>query len=284
MPKHPPCGRAAAARTLFLFSVVCAFGRPAVGGTEATAPPQPLLGPGGKIALFSGVLQFGPYSASQTEPTSDFYIFQPAGKLGGSLPVVLFIHGALLNTEGVPLGDQPSNYQGWINQLVVKGYTVVFPVSFDSASPNTWLPVLTDDWIASIGLLQSKTGGLIPPATDQAGIQAFCAGHSYGAYDCFTLLQSLYLVPKPNAPLPRAIAAMNPALGAPGRSLNLTSIPPGTYVVEVKSDEEVLNQLQTADQLWEFLEAEIPSSQRDYLELITDKHGTPEQLGNLAGR
>ena len=246
-----------------------------------TPPPQPTEGPGGSDYLYSSSKQFGVFYANplQRQPYSTFYIFEPTGSSPPtSLPVVLFLHADFASLEGFLPGDSPSNYTYWIQHLVRKGYTVVFP-TYDDTTSGQYTNIIINSWQAALSLLESGATGLIPPGHDSRGIQTVCAGHSFGAYQCFATAQQLTTSPIFGVPVPRAIAAFNPGVGMTGElSLDFSQISPSISVVLVDSDEDTTD-IPTAQAIWTSIGTAIPSGSRDFLEVISDTTGQPAQLG-----
>jgi hypothetical protein len=247
-----------------------------------TPPGQPSTGPGGSTYLYRSVTEYGPYySTSSKAGDSEFIIYQPkASTLPTSLPVALFLHGYLLQIEGYPTGDSPNNYIYWIQHLVQQGYTVVYPYYDYGLEASEFTDSILRSWGTALELLEAKTGGMIPPSEDALGIQTVFTGHSMGAYQCFATAQQLTVTPVKGIPLPRAIAGMTPGIGN-GSTLptNFSQISPSIRVVLVDGDEDTVD-IPTAQAIWSSIENVIPSNNRDFLEVISDSHGSPAQLGN----
>ena len=247
-----------------------------------TPPGQPVDGPGGSVYLYSSVETFGPYySKSNQAPYSEYFIYEPKGsKTPTSLPVVLFLHGYLLQIEGYPAGDSPNNYIYWIQHLVQQGYTVVYPYYDYQLEPSDFTGSILRSWVAALSLLETGGNGLIPPRIDSLGMQTVFTGHSMGAYQTFAVAQALTLSPIDDVPLPRAIAAFTPGIGNGGTlPLNFSKISPAIRLILVDADEDTPD-IPTAQSIWNSIEEVIPSGNRDFLEVITDSHGSPAQLGN----
>ncbi len=246
-----------------------------------TPPAQPATGPGGSDYVYRSVTTYGPfYSTSSKAPYSEFMIYQPKGStVPSSLPVALFLHGYLLQIEGYPAGDSPSNYIYWLQHLVQQGYTVVYPYYDDTLLPKEFTTSILRSWGKALELLEAGTDGMIPPSEDAAGMETVFTGHSMGAYQCFATAQQLTLTPVEGIPLPRAIAGFTPGLGN-GSTLptNFSSISPSISVVLVDGDRDAAD-IPTAQAIWSSIEDVIPSANRDFLEVISDSHGSPAQLG-----
>ena len=245
-----------------------------------TPPGQPVRGPGGRAYSYPSYQRLGPYFVNAQVPSSEYYIFEPAGSTPpASLPVVLFLHGYLLKSEGYPQGDEPQNYSYWIQHLVRKGYTVVFPDYDDQLEPSQFSNSIIQAWQAALALLQSGGANLIPPTVDALGLQTLCTGHSMGAYQCFATAQQLTLNPMAGVPPPRAIAAFTPGIAQTGLSTNFSQISSAISVVLADGDEDTPD-IPTAEAIWDSIESAIPAANRDFLQVVSDSHGSPAQLGN----
>ena len=181
-----------------------------------TAPNQPASGPGGSAYLYPSTQSFGPYYANPAapEPYATFYIFEPSGKpVPGSLPVVLFLHAFLLALEGVS-GDSPTNYTAWIDHLTRNGYTVVFPTYDSGLQPPQFTSSIVSSWQAALTLLETNhIAGLVPPASDAAGLQTLFTGHSLGAVESFAVAQQLTRQPNPWSTRPEGHRGVPARLG-----------------------------------------------------------------------
>ncbi len=263
--------------TLLALAGVCAKAQ------VPTPPGQPTSGPGGSTYAYPSVHSFGPFyvNPAAPQPYTSYYIFEPTGgSVPATLPVVLFLHGYLLAAEG-SYGDSPGNYIYWIDHLVRNGFTVVFP-SYDSGlQPTQYTGSIINAWQAALTLLQSgSVTGLIPPASDAVGMQTLFTGHSMGAVNSFAVAQQLTINPVAGVPIPRAIAGFQPGLGNTGElPTNFSQISPTVSVVVVEGDDND-DDIPTAQGIWNSVVTTIPSSNRDFLEVISDSHGSPAQLGN----
>ncbi len=245
-----------------------------------TAPAQPLSGPGGATYPYASYTQSGPYHVNPLHPSEalSYYIFEPTGS-PSTLPVALFLHGYLLSTEGFPEGDSPKNYIHWISQIVRNGYTVVFPIFDYEAVPSQFASNIIASLQSALTLLRSGTPGLVPPTSDALGIQTVFTGHSMGAYEALAVAQVLTVSPVTGVPVPRAIAAFEPEPAKTGLSTNFSHISPDIDVVIVDADQDP-NAITNDTAIWNSITPVIPSSNRDFLKVITDTHGIPNQIGN----
>jgi Chlorophyllase len=245
-------------------------------------PVQPTTGPAGSDYPYSAVTTYGPYYSSLNKaPYTEFMIYQPKGAtLPGSFPVVMFLHGYFLGIEGYPAGDSPNNYIYWLQHLVKKGFTVVYPYYDYTLEPSEFTGSILRSWETALDLLRAGTGGLIPPTEDEFGIQTLFAGHSMGAVESFAVAQQLTLTPVEGVPPPRAIAAFTPGIGtASTLNLDFSGISPTISVVLVDGDDDAVD-IPTALAIWSSIETVIPTDKRDFLEVISDSHGSPAQLGD----
>lgn len=260
-----------------LFLLLCA----ALAKAQTITPPgQPSTGPGGASYPYASYHQNGPYYVNPSNPTSalSYYIFEPTGA-PPTLPVALFLHGYLLTSEGYPKGDSPANYIYWIKHIVRNGYTVIYPIYDYGAIPSEFEPNIVAALQSALSLLQSGSPGLVSPSMDSLGLQTVFTGHSMGAYQAFAVAQQLSVVPTAGIPVPRAIAAFEPEPATTGLSTNFSQLDPNIDVVIVDADQDP-NAIMNDTAIWNSLTPVIPSSNRDFLELVTDTHGVPNQLGN----
>ncbi len=266
---------------LVRFTVLLAISAVHVYAQVPTPPPQPTTGPGGSGYPYRSVTTYGPYYSNLAKPPySEFMIYQPkGGTLPSSFPVVMFLHGYFLGIEGYPAGDSPSNYIYWLQHLVKMGYTVVYPYYDYTLVPSEFTASILSSWETALILLGSGKDGLIPPTEDASGMQTLFAGHSMGAYESFAVAQQLSLDPVEGVPLPRAIAAFTPGIGY-GSTLptDFSKINPLINVVLVDGDKDPLD-IPTALSIWSSIKNVIPTDKRDFLEVISDSHGSPAQLG-----
>ena len=234
-----------------------------------TAPGQPAVGPGGSNYPFASAQSFGPFNDSASGyPSYNYVILEPASPTPATLPVALFLHG-----YGA---DAPESYLVWLEQLTRKGYIVVW-VQYDTNQPadhllTVILAVFQD------GLQKIRDIGQVLPQTDPAGVPiAVVVGHSAGAYLSFPLA-ALSWDSSNRIPPIRAIVAIEPGQGTMPTYDN-SAIDPRTYLVVVVGDEDKPKRRCEAATIWQNL-AQIPSSNKDFLEVISDARGTPQQLGN----
>ncbi len=234
-----------------------------------SAPPQPSSGPGGANYAFTLVQTYGPYTVSVgSDQTDSYYIYQPAGPVPTSAPAVLFLHG-----YGA---DTPQSYQLWINQLVQKGFTVVWAL-YDQGAAETFVSHELADWTDALHRI-AATPGMVPVSVNQLGaMNTGVVGHSAGAFSSFALAA---LVDQPSSGLPpfRAITAIEPGQGQIP-TYDLSTIDPLTAVVIVVGDQDKAKRRCTASQIWATLPP-TPGNTRNFLEVISDARGTPQQIGN----
>lgn len=251
-----------------------------VDAQRVTPPAQPLTGPGGATYAYFSYTQSGPYHVDPLHPTPalSYYLFEPTGA-PATLPVALFLHGYLLPDEGYPKGDSPENYIQWISHIVRNGYTVVFPIYDYEAVPSQFAPNIISSLQSALVLLQSGSPGLVSPLIDTRGVQTVFTGHSMGAYEALAVAQELTLSPVSGVPVPRAIAAFEPEPAKTGLSTDFSHISPGIDVVIVDADQDP-NAITNDTAIWNSITPVIPSLNRDFLEVVTDSHGVPNQIGN----
>ncbi len=104
-------------------------------------------------------------------------------------------------------------------------------------------------------------------------------GHSLGAYESFAAAQELTTNPIFGVPVPRAIAAFNPGIGHTGQlPIAFSAISPDISVILIDSDEDTTD-IPAAQAIWASISNAIPAGNRDFLQVISDAHGSPAQLG-----
>jgi len=251
--------------------------------TLPTPPAQPASGPGGTDYLFPDAKMIGPFNsvAGSNAMATQYYVFEPAGStLPASLPVILFLHGGYAGVEGgYAAGDSPSNYNYWLMHLAKMGYTVVFPYYDSYLNADKYSENILDVWEAALEWLGAGQDGVIPPRRDSFGIQTVFVGHSIGATEALTVAQQLSLNPSGDVPLPRAIAAFTPGIGKTGIPVDFSHISPYVRLVIVEGSDDPTDQ-PTAGAIWASVNSAIPAENRDFLQVISDLHGSPEQPGS----
>jgi acetyl esterase/lipase len=219
------------------------------------------------------------------------WVFQPADAdavvpAGRPLPVVVFLHGFT--------ATNPRAYGDWIEHLALRGAIVIYPdyqteVVFGQ-DPLRYL----DDGLAGIraALDWLGTEGRGTPDLDRVAV----VGHSLGG-----VLAANYaaVAAEEGLPVPGVLMPVAPGgcagCGPPSDRFGVPLLPLDAVAAEthalvvVAEDDEVVGD-DAARIIWDRLD-QVPTAQRDFVTLVTDRHGTPElvadhlspQAGGLRG-
>jgi hypothetical protein len=272
-------------KKLFIAAVFAAVFAAFLGEAQTlpTPPVQPATGPGGTDYVYPNAKMIGPFNsvAGSNAMATQYYVFEPEGStLPASLPVILFLHGGYARVEGsYAAGDSPSNYKHWLMHMAKMGYTVVFPYYDSYLAADKYSENILEVWEAALEWLATGQDGVIPPRLDSFGIQTVLVGHSIGATEALTVAQQLSLDPHDDIPLPRAIAAFTPGVGKTGIPIDFSKISPYVRLVIVEGSDDLTDQA-TAETIWASVNSSIPAENRDFLQIISDAHGSPEQPGS----
>jgi hypothetical protein len=236
-----------------------------------TAPPQPTTGPGGSD------YPFGSYSKTTKllDPllggSNGFYIYQPENPEPATAPVALFIHGYDGNTT------EP--YEVWMQHVAQMGFIVIW-VEYDTNTPAAeFASTVLSDYQLALKHIARKNRSYVQPATDARGdVISVVFGHSAGAYLTFPVAQ---LAAEPGSGLApfKAIVAIEPGQGEIPSFTDVSAIPASTQLVMATGDEDGTPGICLAAKIWGQV-TQIPASNRDFLEAVTDTYGVPQQLGN----
>jgi alpha/beta hydrolase fold len=219
--------------------------------TRAVTPPrQPAQGPGGSSRHHAGVrtTQAGGSPGSVT-------IFEPSRPAPRGAPVVVF-------TQGVG----PGEYQGWIDHLVARGSIVVFQEQpFNTADVTERRQGPLAGLRAAVRELARP--GHVRPDWDHLAL----VGHSVGGNMAAQLAADTG--PR-HLPRPLALFVLQPRLEDEASMRVLRDIPPRTLVLVMASDRDDRVGQDGPKALWAAL-GHIPSSNKDYVLVRSDEHGTP---------
>lgn len=253
-----PLVRRGALGTVVAGVVVVAMATASFGATP-TPPAQPASGPGGAGYSWStSVMRHVTFS----DGTKDYWTFEPSGWQGGggaptTAPLVVFLHGWL--------GDDPSFYADWINQVVRKGNVVVFPRYQTSAltPPSSF----TGNAIYSIhdALTTLAASATVKPDTSGMVLMA----HSWGGPVAANVANRWS---SQSLPQPKAIFFAEPY----DRSIDssLAGIPASTKIDCLVGDQDTTVGRTGCDALWA-LTGHVPASNRNYVWMFSDAHGSP---------
>ena len=225
---------------------------------NATPPPQPATGPGGKQYVHASVTKNRYGKGGQ-----EYWIFEPAEPKPASAPVVVFLHG-----WG---GMNPLYYGAWIDHLVKRGNIVIYPryqasllTPIGEFTPNTLTAIKE-----AIARLRSEPGHVKADLTKFAAV-----GHSVGGL----LAANVAALASENG-LPRVVAVMSVEPGITESPINvpladLKKIPAQTLLLAVAGDQDSLVRDVDAKRIYNE-STRVPANNKDYVTLASDAHGTP---------
>lgn len=230
-------------------------------------PTQPASGPGSGQHQFDATKRFH----VSDQPTGA-WIFSPVGATDDELntmPAVLFIHGFS--------AVDPEIYQGWIDHLVLRGSIVIYP-DFQTLNPlqngpATYIPNLFSGIRSAISYLEG-TG-----VTNIRTSGFHVIGHSLGGVLAVRYAQDASRLGFPKL---RTLTVVEPGgcstcgnFGLFGVPLDLERpLPSDLYAqVMVGNDDTTVGDAD-ARSIWPLLK-NIPSRQRGYVTIVTDRHGEP---------
>lgn len=239
------------------------FSLTVVSSQNITPPSQPQTGPGGKQSVHTGVTKHRYGTGGQ-----EYWIFEPDSPKPRSAPVIVFLHG-----WG---GMNPLYYGAWLDHLVKRGNIVIYPryqtnllTPIREFLPNT-LHAIKD----AISRLQTEPGHVSPDLNKFATV-----GHSLGG-----LLAANVAALASESSLPRVSAVMSVEPGITDEPINvpladLKKIPAETLLLALAGDNDTLVRDADAKRIY-YESTRIPASNKDFITLVSDTHGTPALLAS----
>jgi hypothetical protein len=185
---------------------------------------------------------------------------------------VLFLHG---------IGAlQPAYYDGWLEQLAQKGFTVVFPQYQLYTSLWTQYPQYAQAaWVDALSRMSANTTGqFVIPQKDSAGkYRTATIGHSVGGFLAATMA-GLATVSGSPMPVPLALMIVSPS---PGNTpfARFGNLPSTTKLIMVVGEDDTTVCTSGVDYLWPKM-SQI--TQKNFLVATTDTYGAPELIADHA--
>ena len=250
-------------KPLALIISLALFSLPILSSQNPTPPSQPASGPGGKQYVHSAVTKNRYGTGGQ-----EYWIFEPDSPKPASAPLIVLLHG-----WG---GMNPLYYGAWIDHLVKRGNVVVYPryqasllTPVQEFTPNT-LGAIKD----AIRRLQTEPGHVKVDLTKFAAV-----GHSVGG-----LLAANVTALASESGLPRVLAVMSVEPGITEAPINipladLKKIPPETLLLALAGDQDTLVRDVDAKRVY-YESTRVPATNKDYVTLVSDTHGTPALLAS----
>jgi acetyl esterase/lipase len=236
---------------------------------------QPTSGLGGSTYTNASVTVNGPYWANNRYTDNDFeyYIYEPGTPAPATAPVILFLHGynAIL----------PSDYLGWINQMVQNGYIVVW-VQYQANLTSTFANYPTNAqaaWTDALYRLENYTWEPhVRPKRVNGVPQTLIVGHSFGGWIA-AWLAGAASTSIPSFPIPRGLVLIEPASLGLLPAINFAGIDPGTRMLVLSGDQDTVACSKDGVSIFTST-TQIPAAQKNYLFYNSDNSGTPNQVGN----
>lgn len=253
--------------------VAAAIGVPAV-AQVATPPGQPAFGPGGRDYLHASLRVTGPFFAkNKTEDAFRYFLFEPSNPAPASAPVVLFLHGfAALD---------PTAYQYWYAHMVLKGYTVIwaqYQNQYNSLDSWNWANNAADVMIDALARLD-QADRVRPARNTQNKYRTAIVGHSLGGFFGFVLAAKATRSWWTALPQPEVVVAIEPGAKRLVPGEDYSRIPAATKVLMVSGEEDNINCVDQAVQIWGRM-LQIPETNKNFVLVRSDVSGSPRQIAN----
>lgn len=188
-----------------------------------------------------------------------YFLFEPAGPTPAKAPVVVFFHGWLAMNPGV--------YGAWIEHLVRRGNTVIYPRFMEPETPvPEYLPNALAAVVDGLGVLESSAVHVKP---DRARFAMM--GHSTGGV---LAVQAAAQARSRDLPEPRAVVAVTPGEVLQTRGPDLAGIPASTLLVVVAADHDIVTGDAHARRIYRAATS-IPVSRKKFVLYRTDLRGRP---------
>ncbi len=247
------------------------FGEDRPSLTPARPPAQPTSGPGGseyphrrlKSNLFGGA-------------ELAYWTFEPSDPTPAEAPVVALLHG-----WG---GGSPARVGAWIEHLVRRGHTVVFPVYQGSLNPlaTPWERVPPSGMAANAAaavreaLRRLDAGRHVRPQPGRFAVLGVSRGGALAAQ--LAAQADRYGIPRPRAVMPilpsRGVGARHPL-----PPVSLGTIDPSTLMVVVVGDCDKNAGDREARAIMAAT-SQVPAANKNLVLLVSDYHGTPALVAN----
>jgi hypothetical protein len=236
---------------------------------------QPTSGPEGNTYTYASVTVNGPYWANNryTNNNVEYYIYEPGTPTPAKAPVILFLHGYAAFAA--------SDYQAWINQMVQKGYVVVW-ASYQASLTSTFADYPANAqaaWTDALYRLQNYTWEPhVRPVMLNGVPETVIVGHSFGGWITAWLAGEASSA-VPSFPVPLGLVMIEPASLGLLPPINFAGISPATQMLILSADQD--NVACSADGVSIFTSTtQVPAAQKNYLFFNSDLTGTPNQVGN----
>ena len=200
-----------------------------------------------------------------------YWIFEPADPGPKNAPLIIFNHGWS--------AMEPKPYGAWIDHIVKRGNIVIYPVYQDSLRTPTgdFTPNAAAGIRAGIEKLQNEAGHVKPDLSKVAFV-----GHSMGGNVSANLAAQWkqFGIPRPLAVMPVQPGNTWAKPEAMAITLaDLSSIDKDTLLVTVGGDRDKITRDIDAQRIFNESINVLPQN-KNYVELVSDDHGTPPLIAN----
>lgn len=228
----------------------------------APAPPgQPKRGPGSSDYRHTEVK-----SSLHGKGDAQYWLFEPAGPVPKTAPVVVFLHGwGAIN---------PDPYGAWIEHIVKRGNIVVYPAyqSGFGTPVNRFTPNAIAAIVNAYAWLRSESSAIKPDPQRLALV-----GHSAGGVICANIAA---LAQASGLPEVKAFMSVEPGrtrmvarrFAIPLEDMSL--VPPGTLLLTVAGDRDRIARDTDARRIL-FETARVPAQNKNMVLVVSDSHGVP---------
>ena len=217
-------------------------------------PAQPPTGPGGATYTHEQIV-----FTDRAENADGYWLFTPAAPVPDTARIVVFLHG-----YG---GYNPMIYGGWINHLVRRGHTVIYPrYQKDMWHPRPTLFAPNAATGIRTALEDIASDGFVVDTS-----QFSMVGHSYGGVIGADLAANFTAY---NLPEPRSLFLVSPGTGPlkGGRLENYESLRPELNLLIISSTGDRV----VGDEFSKLVfQTATRTTRRNYLVQDRDEHGSP---------
>jgi hypothetical protein len=205
-----------------------------------------------------------------------YWVFEPSHPAPEAAPLVVFFHG-----WG---GGSPAKYGAWLDHLVRRGHIVVFPIYQGSMQPwatpwNRTPPAkMLDNVVGTVSdaIRRLGNGGHVRPDLLRFAVAGCSLGGALTA-------QLAAVAGQRGLPIPKAIMPMVPGRGlwarTPLPAVNLQRIPSSVLMAVVVGQDDLSARDFEGKAIFRAT-PQIPAENKNYVVMVTDRHGTPPLVAN----
>jgi hypothetical protein len=240
-------------------------------------PTQPATGPGGSQYLHADVATYGPYYAEGSgDPEAYlYYTFEPASPKPDTAPVVLFLHALF--------AYNPQTYAKLMQQMVMKGYTVVWPM-YDAGfqKPDKFANNAMFAWMDALHRLEvyEEEGHVKPARTQDGRLKTAFMGHSTGGY-LSAILATRAVYWENEMEIPFLVVMLTPGNFGTSPDEHFEDMDPDTWLIVAIGEEDIAVSREKQVSFWNEI-SHLHPDRREFLLVQSDPHGFPPLEANHA--